>query len=183
MSARVERFDATRRDDFYAVHCEANGEGWCNCVAWWVPTWDGWGERTAGETRALRDRLCDQGQYDGYLLYVDDAPAGWCQVGPRDRLQKLCSQFAREPDPEVWAITCFTIAPPHRRQGLAGFMLSEVLDDLRTRGVKSVEAFPKRGEDLQAGHLWTGPEAMYRRVGFTESEDPSAPFVLRLELF
>ena len=151
-------------------------------MAWWVPTWDGWGERTEEQNRALRGELCGRGEYDGYLLYVDGSPLGWCQVGPRDRLEKLTRQFKLAPDPATWAVTCFMIAPDHRRTGMATFLLQEALRDLRGRGIKRVEAYPKRGEDLEAGALWTGPESMYRAAGFSVSRDHQSRPILMLEL-
>jgi GNAT superfamily N-acetyltransferase len=181
MRTEVRRFGAALREDFYHLHSEANDAGWCFCVAWWVPTWVGWGDRGAEQNRQLRDALCDQGEYDGYLLYVDGAPAGWCQAGPRDRLAKLAQQFDLAPDPAAWAITCFQIASTHRRQGLASFLLGEVLRDLRGRGVRRVEAFPKRGPDLEADDLWNGPESMFRSAGFAiVRDDPRRP-VLAIE--
>ncbi len=181
MHRQVHRFDPSHRADFFRLHSEANGCGWCFCVAWWAPTWDGWGERTTEENRALRKLLLDRGEYDGYLMYVNDAPVGWCQVGPRDRLDKLVRQFDLAPDPDIWAVTCFQIAPAYRRQGLAALMLQEVLRDLRERGVRRVEAFPKRGESLDAADLWNGPESMFRAAGFRViRDDPQRP-VLALE--
>ena len=173
----VERFCAERREDFYRAHGD-----WCFCVAWHVPTWDGWGDRTAEQNRGLRERLCDSGEYDGYLLYDGDEPVGWCQVGPRDRLAKLRTQFALEPAPENWAITCFQIHPDHRRRGCARRLLTAVLADLRARGVACVEAFPKRGPDLDVDDLWNGPEAMFLAAGFTVTRDDDARPVLIIEL-
>ena len=162
----VRRLDRERRADFDRVHCEANGAGWCRCAAWWVPTWDGWGERTAEQNHALRDELFARNEYDGYLLYRDGAPVGWCQVGPRDRLPKLVAQFELEPDPETWAITCFVVAPRDRRRGLASALLGDVVRDLAARGVRRVEAYPRLGEGLDEVELWNGPAAMFRRAGF-----------------
>jgi GNAT superfamily N-acetyltransferase len=182
MTLTVKRFDPSRRADFYRLHSEANGCAWCYCVAWWAPTWEGWGERTAEANRALREALLARGEYDGYLLYEDDAPVGWCQVGPRDRLEKLTRQLALPPDPETWAITCFQIAPAHRRKGLATRLLREVLRDLRGQGVRRVEAFPKRGDALDVEDLWNGPESMFRAAGFTVTRDDARRPVLALEL-
>jgi len=160
----VHRVDADRRADFHAVH--AGEDGWCACVAWWVPTWDGWMDRSAEENRALRDSLFDRGEYDGYLLYLDGHPVGWCQVGPRDRLEKLRTQLALAPDPRAWAITCFLITGRERRRGLAAHLLREVLTDLARRGVGRVEAYPRADDPGDPGELWTGPRAMYRAAGF-----------------
>src|SRR5687767_15386188 len=180
MRLEVHRFDAARLDDFFRLQSTADDAGWCSCVAWWVPSWQGWGDRNADQNRSLRLELCAQGQYDGYLLYVEGVPAGWCQVGPRDRLEKLVRQLSLDADPEVWAITCFQIAPAFRRQGLATYLLQEVLRDLADRGVRRVEAFPKRTTAEEPGELWNGPEAMYRAAGFTLLRDhPQRPVLSR----
>lgn len=179
---QIVRFDASRTADFFAVHSAANGADWCYCAAWWVPTWNGWGERSAEQNRALRSELLQRGEYDGYLLYVDGMAAGWCQVGPRDRLTKLVEQFRLQPDAGAWAITCFLIAPSFRRQGLASQMLNEVVKDVRHSGAERIEAFPRRGPDLDEYELWNGPESLFIEAGFeVEVEDPLRP-VLALDL-
>lgn len=163
---RVAPLDASCTDDFFAVHCEANGLGWCACVAWEVPSWDGWGERTAAQNVALRRQLFDEGRYHGYLLYEDDVAVGWCQCGPRDRWPKLCAAHELAPDPAVWGIPCFAMAPAARGRGLAHALLGGALDDLAGRGVARVEGYPRRGRHA-AGEVWTGPEALFARAGFT----------------
>lgn len=172
----VFRLDPDRRSDFFAVHSGENGCDFCFCVAWWVPTWDGWDERTPAENRALRQSLFERGEDDGYLLYVEGNPAAWAQVGRRDRLDHLTQAYGLEPDPDVWAITCFLVAPAFRRQRLATRLLEAVLQDLRGRGVRRVEAFPRRGGELSPEHLWTGPEALFLRAGFEVArDDPRRP--------
>jgi ribosomal protein S18 acetylase RimI-like enzyme len=178
----IHALEASRRKDFYRLHSPENGHGWCRCTAWWTPTWEGWGERSAEENQALRESLMERGEFDGYLLYVNGEPAGWCQVGRRDRLAKLVRQFQLPPDEGVWAITCFLIAPGYRGRGLATALLREVLQDLQGKGVRWVEAYPKRGEGLEAEDLWTGPEAMWLRAGFKVAREDAARPVLYLEL-
>ncbi len=171
MKIEVCRLDPSRHVDFYRVHSEENGAGWCFCVAWWTPTWDGWGERTADENQRLREDLFADGHDDGYLLYVDGDPVGWCQCGVRDRLTKLTNRFKLDPDPSAWAITCFHIKPSLHGQGLAHRFLAGVLDDLKRRGAAWVQAFPRRGERLPVDDVWTGPEALFRGAGFQLEED------------
>jgi GNAT superfamily N-acetyltransferase len=172
----VVPLESARCGDFYRVHGDAHDTGWCFCVAWWVPTWDNWGDRTTGENRDLRNLLFDRGQYDGYLLYRDDEAVGWCQCGPRDRLTKLCQQYDLEPDTTVWAITCFVLTPPVRQQGLAHHLLREMLRDLKCQGVRHVQGFPRRGDGLDSGEVWTGPESLFQKAGFTiEGHAPRGP--------
>lgn len=173
MRLSVVPIDASRRDDFYRIHCEANKAGWCYCVAWWTPTWDNWGSRTAEENRSLREKLFDQGEWDGYLMYVDDEPVGWCRCGPRDRLTKLCQQYDLTLNPEVWVVTCFVIVPAYRGQGLLHQFFAEVLKDLKRRRIRYVQGFPRRGEDLMTDDLWTGPEMLFQKAGFKVERDDS----------
>jgi ribosomal protein S18 acetylase RimI-like enzyme len=175
---RVRRLTEANRADFYTVHSERHGLGWCNCVAWWCDTWEEFGKRTATQNRAQREALLDAGEHDGYLLYLDGEPVGWCQCGPRDRLRKLCRQYDLQPAPDTWAVTCFAIAPAHRRQGRASELLRQVLEDLGDRGVVHVQAFPVR----QADDPWTGPESLYVNAGFSlEGGDARHPvYGLRL---
>ena len=138
-----------------------------------MPPWEEWADRTPDQNRALREALLERGEYDGYLLYADGAPVGWCQVGPRDRLAKLVR----------WAITCFLIAPGFRGQGLARALLEAVLADLRRRGdVRRVEAFPRRGAGGDVLALWNGPEALFRATGFSVVKDDPVRPVLALAL-
>jgi GNAT superfamily N-acetyltransferase len=181
-SITVKPFGEARVDDFYHLHSSKNDAGWCFCAAWWVGTWEKWGDRTADQNRIIRDELLARGEYDGYLLYIDHQPVGWCQVGPRDRLEKLTRQFRLAPDRETWAVTCFLIDPAYRRSGLAAYLLRQVLDDLGQRGVKRVEAFPRRSSDAEAMDLWNGPESMFLKAGFAIVRDhPDRP-ILAIEL-
>ena len=173
MMITVRPLDASREDDFFRVHCPEHGTDWCYCAAWWVNTWEGWGQRTAAENKALREKLFRQKQYDGYLLYADGRPIGWCQCGQRGLLSKLLQQYKLGRDPAVWAITCLLIAPPFRKQGLAHRFLDEILSDLERQGVRYVQAFPRRGENLPEEDVWTGPEHLYRRAGFRLERDDS----------
>ena len=179
---RVIRLTREREADFWRLHCPANDAGWCCCVAWHVKSFDGWGDRTAEQNRALREQVFARDEHDGYLLLEDDGePIGWCQVAPRDRLPNLVRRHGLAPNATAYAIACFVVTPSRRRQGLASVLLAGVIDDLCARGVRRVEAFPKRGAS-DPGEMWTGPEAMFLAAGFqVEREDERLP-VLALNL-
>jgi GNAT superfamily N-acetyltransferase len=176
MNYSIKRLTPDLVSSFYQLHCEKNGEGWCICVAWWVPTWEGWTNRTAEQNRALRDELFAKGEYDGYLFFDEKTSIGWLQCGPRDRLNKLTHQLNLQPDPQTWAISCILLAPSHRGKGLTHDFLKQTLQDLRTRGVTRVEAYPKKKDS------WTGPESAYKKAGFTllRADEPNSIYELTL---
>ncbi len=181
MSIRIEPFRPELRDEFRVLHSNANDAGWCRCVAWWVPTWDGWGERAAEENAALRESLCDGGEYDGLLAFDRDQPIGWCQVGQRDRLAKLVTQLELEPDPSVWAVTCFVVAPSHRRRGVAAALLEAAAEKARAAGASRLEGYPRVVAD-EPGEMWTGPIGLYRSAGFGMTREGFPRSVLSLQL-
>ncbi len=175
----VRPLTEANQGEFLAFMADEASRGWCFCVAWWVDTWKGFPERSAAENRRLRESLLARGERDGYLLYVDDRVAGWCQAGPRDRLPTLASAYGLAPDPSAWAITCFEIDPARRGGGAARDLLSGVLHDLRRRGVRRVEGFPKRGDSLEPGEAWNGPERLFSSLGFREeSAVPRGPVMV-----
>ena len=177
----VKRLTHENEAEFGRIHCEATGNGLCQCVAWWVPTWEGWGERTAGQNLALREKLFRDGVHDGYLIYADGTLAGWVQAWTRDAFAKLASQFGVTSDEDAWMIGCVLILPQFREKGVARDALSLIVDDLRLRGAKTIDAFPKRGAS-DAGELWNGAESTYARLGFAVVKDDAKRPLLRLSL-
>ncbi|MCI0450044.1 MAG: GNAT family N-acetyltransferase [Chlorobi bacterium] len=178
MKVEIKKLSVEIINDFYKIH-SGDTDGWCCCVSWWVESWKEWGERTEEQNRKLRDMLFAKGEYDGYILYCDNEPAGWCQCGKRDRLIKLTNQFKLQPSADTWAVTCFLIKPEFRKKGLSRKFLELVLEDLKASGVKHVQAFPRSqpaGKELDDGEVWTGPENIYINSGFVkESGIESAP--------
>lgn len=163
----IRPFGKETLTDFYAVHSQPNGAGWCFCAAWWLPDWNAWGERSAEQNRAVREAVAADGRSDGYILYLDGRPAGWCQAGARDAFPKLLRAYDLAPDEQAAAVSCFLIPPALRRQGLAAGLLKLVLADLRSRGFSRVQAFPHCGAELADDDVWTGPEALFTAAGFS----------------
>lgn len=180
MNLEVKKLTQELAQDFFSLHSQ-QPFGWCYCVAWEVPTWDNWDARTAEKNKKFRQLLFDKRHLEGYLLYLDQKPVGWCQGGPRDRWVKLVKQYDLQPDQEMYALTCFCLLPYYRKLGLTHIFLSRILQDLKSQKVKRVQAFPRRGEHPDED-VWTGPESVFVKAGFKlEKDDPVWP-VYRLEL-
>ena len=104
------------------------------------------------------------------------------QAGPRDDLPKIAETFALEPDPAVWAISCFLLLAAYRGQGLGRQFFSGALEELHALGVPAVEGYPLHGTGHEAEEVWTGPESLYLAAGFTEVTRGPRRVVYRLEL-
>lgn len=177
-SYRVAPLGCDLRADFYRLHSDANGLGWCSCCAWEVSSWDGWGQRTAEANRVGREEFFARGESDGFLAYDGDEPAGWCQVVPLGRFPKLVAAYRLEPVPGDWAFTCFAVAPRHRGMGVATALVCAALDALLRRRppATTIYAFPRRNTD----DPWTGPESLFVKSGFTVHRDhPERPVLMK----
>lgn len=129
--------------------------------------------------------LLGNGTAFGYLAYVGGTVAGWVNASLRSSY-KLYERGsgADPPDARVVGISCFVIAPPYRRHGLASALLDRVVADAGARGATHVEAYPflERTEDHfispDAGEF-RGPRAMFEERGFEEIERRERDAVLR----
>ena len=118
--------------------------------------------------KAIADRL-RAGSTVGYLAYVDGRPAGWVNASNRsDYIKSLRLIDPGGPDSSTAVlVSCFVIAPPYRRHGVAGALLDAVVADAASRGVDWVEGYP--ANDPQQGesqHFYRGPRSMYEARGF-----------------
>jgi GNAT superfamily N-acetyltransferase len=88
------------------------------------------------------ERLGTGGTY-GYLAYVDGTPAGWVNASPRPDYGLYQLVDPDEPDPTaVIGVSCFIIAPPYRRHGIAATLLDGVIADAADRGARWIEGYP-----------------------------------------
>lgn len=125
-----------------------------------------WTARTAEENRAAaRERICTN-RMQGYLAYRDGQPVGWCNAAPR----VMMDAFADEPDPDatrIGQITCFVVAKPHRRSGIAATLLEAACSGLKKQGFAIAEASPLAEAPTDAKNHY-GPLSMYLSAGFHE---------------
>ncbi|MBM3329682.1 MAG: GNAT family N-acetyltransferase [Calditrichaeota bacterium] len=167
MSIEIHPLSKANARDFYALIASNEGVAWCACAAWRAETtWDEWDSRTAEQNRAVRDSIIDSGELDGFLAYEDGRPVGWCQVGVRERVSRLCAHYDFSPEPGVWAITCLFIHPNRRKSGVAGEMLQAILSEAKSSGIVAVEAYPRTEQTLSDDDHWMGPPGLFEALGF-----------------
>jgi GNAT superfamily N-acetyltransferase len=139
---------------------------------------------------ALEGEVANADVPPGLVAYLGDQPAGWTRVGPRDSFAGVRGNRALarllEPDPGAWWVTCFSVAPRARGDGVGTTLLRAAVEFAFDQGARSVEGHPVDVMALKAGRasasaIFTGTSAMFLAAGFTEigRTFPSRP-VMRL---
>jgi GNAT superfamily N-acetyltransferase len=134
----------------------------CYCLEPHEPATSENPERAWRDTRATMIARLRSGATFGYLAYVDGKAAGWVNASTRDHCGLYRLVDPDGPDPKsVIGISCFVVAPPYRRHGIASALLDRVIADAPVRGVAWIEAYPhNQPQENDAGHF-RGPRSMY----------------------
>jgi len=135
-----------------------------------------WRERRATMAGRLRG-----GTTFGYLAYVGGRPAGWVNASLRSEYGLYRNVDPDGPDPTlVIGVSCFVIAPPFRRHGVASALLDRVIADAAARGAAWIEGYPRnKSDESDAGHF-RGPRSVYDARGFKPIEVRERDTVMRL---
>jgi GNAT superfamily N-acetyltransferase len=152
----------------------------CYCLEPHAPATPEQPERAWRETRATMIARLRSGATFGYLAYVDGQPAGWVNASLRSEYGLYRSVDPSGPEPRsVIGVSCFVIAPPFRRHGLASALLDRVILDGHARGAAWIEGYPRNGpEDSDAAHF-RGPRSIYDARGFQPIEVRERDTVVR----
>jgi GNAT superfamily N-acetyltransferase len=139
----------------------------CYCLEPHVPATPEQPERVWRETRGTVAERLRGGTMFGYLAYADGRPAGWVNASRRSDYGLYRHVDPDGPEPtSVIGVSCFVIAPPFRRQGIASALLDRVIADASARGAAWIEGYPlNKPEESDAGHF-RGPRSMYDARGF-----------------
>ena len=134
----------------------------CYCLEPHVPATPELPERPWRETRATVAERLRKGTTFGYLAYVDGQPAGWVNASFRSDygLYRLVDPDGPEPQ-SVIGVSCFVIAPPFRRHGIASVLLDRVIADASARGASWIEGYPHNAPEAGDARHFRGPRSMY----------------------
>lgn len=140
----------------------------------------------------MRD-LCSQDPGPGVLAYVDDQPAGWCSIAPRDTYRRIVNSRTipvLDEGRDVWSVVCFVVRPGYRKRGLMHVLLEGAVEHAAGHGAFAVEGYPAdvAGDrvDVISGYVGTTrlfEEHGFRRASPTTGRSGGRPrWVLRKEL-
>jgi GNAT superfamily N-acetyltransferase len=141
-----------------------------------------------GEARPARLRdLCGQAPPPGVVAYIDQVPAGWCAVSPRDAYERLnrSRTIQRLDALPVWSIVCLVVRSGFRNRGVGRALIQGAVDLAFAHGAPAVEAYPieTQGNRVSATLAFTGTTEMFIAAGFaycaaTEAKSAGAPRIL-----
>src|SRR6185436_11708209 len=103
----------------------------------------------------------------GYLAYVEGRPAGWVNASLRSDYGLYRNVDPDGPEPaSVIGVSCFIVAPPFRRHGIASALLDRVIADAPARGASWIEGYPRNKPEENDANHFRGPRSMYDARGF-----------------
>lgn len=148
---------------------------WCRWFA--LPGRDWKATPPDARRELLRAKFDDDGPEPGVLAFRGGEAVGWCAVEPRrcypriERSQVLRAAGAGAGEGEgAWSVSCFVVAPNHRRSGLAAALLRAAVGHAFAHGAEIVEGYPvdpllrpKAG----SADLYQGTVKLFAAAGFT----------------
>jgi GNAT superfamily N-acetyltransferase len=142
-----------------------------------------WESRTAEENREASGKLILAGRMKGYLAYVDERPAGWCQAAPRRLIPNIANDpaLAVNDTGDVGSIACFVVARASRGLGVARRLLDAACAGFRAQGLRIAEAYPRVQAQGDAAN-YHGPLSLYLNMGFSPHLELEKIVVVRRDL-
>lgn len=123
-----------------------------------------------------------ENELQGYLVFADGKPIGWCNVNNRINYQRLLRDYdlIDNPDDKVCSVVCFLIHPDFRRQGITQKILDRIISDYANEDYDYIESYPKKG-DANASRF-NGPLELYKRNNFEVYKECDTYYVMRKTL-
>ncbi|WP_420081623.1 N-acetyltransferase family protein [Streptomyces sp. JL4002] len=170
MSLEVRPATADLWDDVRTVLQPKKSAHTCWCMAWRLTTGE-YGRMTAEERGEHLRTLTEKADPPpGVLGFLDGEVAGWCNVAPRRRLDRLTASKTITPvdDLPVWSVTCFVVRNEHRGKGVASGLLEGAVEHARAHGAPAVEGYPvdPEGGRVNPTLAYVGTMDMFERAGF-----------------
>ncbi len=151
----------------------------CYCLEPHLPNTPEEPERAWRNTRAAMCERLRGAMTFGYLGYVDGRPVGWVNASFRSDYG-LFRLVGGGPEPRsVIGVSCFVIAPPFRRHGVASALLDRVIADASGRGALWIEGYPHNEPKASDSGHFRGPRTMYEARGFQPIEKLELYTVMR----
>ncbi|MFJ5957072.1 GNAT family N-acetyltransferase [Paenarthrobacter sp. NPDC092416] len=147
---------------------------WCR---WFALSAKEWKSTSQDERKKLFKATFDDEPAPGVLAFREGVPVGWCAVEPKANYPRLersrlagSAGMSSPDDEQLWSVTCFVVAPAHRRTGVAAALLDAAVDHALGNGADMIEAYPVDTElrpKAGASELFHGTVSLFTNAGFS----------------
>jgi len=115
----------------------------------------------------------------GKVIYIEEQCIGYCQYAPVEYLPAGKEHPTGAVSQDAVLLSCLFIADARfRKKGLGTRLLKAACAELKTKGVKAIETFGRKGNPENP----SGPVEFYLKAGFRIMKDDAEYPLLRLEL-
>ena len=127
------------------------------------------------------DRI-NENELQGYLVYKEDKPIGWCNVNNRLNYQRLLRDYELidNPDDKICSVVCFLIHPDYRRKGITQKIIERVISDYSNTDYDYIESYPKKGDSNASN--FKGPMELYKRNNFKICKEYDSYYIMRKKI-
>jgi GNAT superfamily N-acetyltransferase len=175
MGITYHAVDLDHWGDFEALFESKGAPKYCWCMAWRPNA-----KPDAKSRKAAIHKYVQDGTPIGILAYEDEAPIGWCSIGPRPSLRAMGGE-GEDDDPAVWSLVCFFIRREHRGEGLSRKLLDHALSYARKHKAKWCEAYPVNPSS--PSYRFMGFVELFEAAGFVhKGKAGTRRHVMRLKL-
>lgn len=179
MNIRIEKLSEKNFADYEALTCNQS-EGGCYCSFWhqkWtsMEDWATCQKETPERNRQIVFEKMRSGFHVGVLAYQGEKLLAWLSVGPLTDFYWTWKRIAQvgEDARSIAGITCFTIAPEFRGQGMQAKILEALKDYGHTQGWTAIEGYPFDASAIERHTdqvIWPGLPKGFADAGFQRIE-------------
>lgn len=172
---RIEKLSEENFADYEALTC-GQSHGGCYCSFWhqkWtsMEDWEKCQKETPERNRQIVYEKMRSGFHVGVLAYYDDKLLAWLSVGPLTDFYWTWKRTAHvgEEARSVAGITCFTVVPEFRGQGMQARILEALKEYGRSQGWTAIEGYPFDASALEKHRdevIWPGVTKGFAESGF-----------------
>ena len=174
IALRFEPVTAVRWADFETLFGPKGAFCDCWCVALRLPHAVRTKMKPTERRQHIHDRIAS-GPPPGILAYMDSEPVAWVQIGPRHDVPQFNSPRtvsrpleeyeAREPN--IWAVSCFFLAPKLRGQGVSHRLLAAAITYAQAGGARYLDGCPiDQVKQSKSVSLCIGSTSIFDAAGF-----------------
>lgn len=158
--------DKSNWADLETLFESRGGPKHCWCMVWRRSSEEARNQDGAFRKSLLRTRV-EQEIPIGLLAYLDQKPAGWCSIAPRDSHRAgLSLVFDGDEADVIWSLVCFYIPAVLRGMGMMQPLLSAASSHAKAEGATLIEAYPVEPES--PSFRYGGFLTAFEQAGFSE---------------